>query len=218
MTYELYHHGIKGQRWGIRRYQNQDGSYTKAGRKRYGLDLDINDKSRTNIAKIRPGEARRRLDTAKAKGDKNGPRYAELKMRERSAKRALREARGIDKGAKRIEKGETITGNSIKQAVAHGAAAAGSYALTNYLNKRLSDLSQVGRATPKHYAVASVINRYASYTMQGLAGLYSAKKNIDNANIRRYYNAKNMGHLGKKQMGSVEYADRVRREREAMKK
>ena len=29
---ELYHHGIKGQRWGIRRYQNKDGSLTTAGR------------------------------------------------------------------------------------------------------------------------------------------------------------------------------------------
>lgn len=32
---ELYHHGIKGQKWGIRRYQNEDGSLTNAGRKRY---------------------------------------------------------------------------------------------------------------------------------------------------------------------------------------
>ena len=31
---ELYHHGIKGQRWGIRRYQNPDGTYTEAGLKR----------------------------------------------------------------------------------------------------------------------------------------------------------------------------------------
>lgn len=34
-TNELYHHGIKGMRWGIRRYQNEDGSLTNAGRKRY---------------------------------------------------------------------------------------------------------------------------------------------------------------------------------------
>lgn len=32
---ELYHHGIKGQKWGVRRYQNPDGSYTEAGMKRY---------------------------------------------------------------------------------------------------------------------------------------------------------------------------------------
>ena len=35
---ELYHHGIKGQKWGIRKYQNEDGSLTPAGRERYGIN------------------------------------------------------------------------------------------------------------------------------------------------------------------------------------
>ena len=34
MGNELYHHGIKGQKWGVRRYQNKDGSLTYAGKKR----------------------------------------------------------------------------------------------------------------------------------------------------------------------------------------
>lgn len=42
---ELCHHGIKGQRWGVRRFQNEDGSLTNAGRKRYavGDKMDTND-------------------------------------------------------------------------------------------------------------------------------------------------------------------------------
>lgn len=32
---ELYHHGILGQRWGVRRFQNPDGTRTAAGKKRY---------------------------------------------------------------------------------------------------------------------------------------------------------------------------------------
>ena len=31
---ELYHHGIKGMKWGVRRYQNADGSLTSKGKKR----------------------------------------------------------------------------------------------------------------------------------------------------------------------------------------
>ena len=36
---ELYHHGVKGQRWGVRRYQNKDGSLTSYGKKRYAKEL-----------------------------------------------------------------------------------------------------------------------------------------------------------------------------------
>ena len=35
---ELYHYGKKGMKWGVRRYQNKDGSLTEAGRKRYDRD------------------------------------------------------------------------------------------------------------------------------------------------------------------------------------
>lgn len=39
---ELYHHGIKGQRWGVRRFQNKNGTLTSAGKKRYSpKELDI---------------------------------------------------------------------------------------------------------------------------------------------------------------------------------
>ena len=34
----LEHHGVKGQKWGIRRYQNEDGTFTAEGKKRYGID------------------------------------------------------------------------------------------------------------------------------------------------------------------------------------
>ena len=40
MYNELQHHGIKGQKWGVRRFQNPDGTLTSAGRDRYGHEHD----------------------------------------------------------------------------------------------------------------------------------------------------------------------------------
>ena len=34
----LTHHGVKGQKWGVRRYQNYDGTLTAKGKERYGRD------------------------------------------------------------------------------------------------------------------------------------------------------------------------------------
>ena len=34
----IEHHGVKGQKWGIRRYQNEDGSLTDEGREKYGYN------------------------------------------------------------------------------------------------------------------------------------------------------------------------------------
>lgn len=38
MDSKLYHSGVKGMKWGIRRYQNADGTLTEEGRARYGAD------------------------------------------------------------------------------------------------------------------------------------------------------------------------------------
>lgn len=51
MEYELYHWGIKGMKWGVRRYQNKDGTLTNAGKKRRRDNWSEDAKTASDIKK-----------------------------------------------------------------------------------------------------------------------------------------------------------------------
>lgn len=73
---ELYHHGTKGQKWGVRRYQNPDGSLTVAGRARY-LKQSVQrswNLRKARKAKAKKAEERKKIQQIK-KFDKNNPRH-----------------------------------------------------------------------------------------------------------------------------------------------
>lgn len=57
VDYELQHHGIKGQKWGIRRFRKKDGTLTFAGKKRYSEDyVRANTLRKKNIKQLSNAE------------------------------------------------------------------------------------------------------------------------------------------------------------------
>lgn len=89
---ELYHYGIKGQKWGRRQYQNKDGSLTPAGRERYG--------SKENFEQQYPAQQKAAMKAVKGASDeavktaKAGKEYEAERTRkkQRKADKAVEEA------------------------------------------------------------------------------------------------------------------------------
>ena len=90
---ELVHRGVKGMKWGVRRYQNKDGSLTPAGQKRYDRDIrENNAKKKDNRIVIDGPDPKRwvKEDTSRAKTvvDSSSNLVRELKNVERNSRPA----------------------------------------------------------------------------------------------------------------------------------
>ena len=64
---ELMHWGVKGQRWGVRRYQNPDGSLTSLGKKRRGQSSDKPSKTKEEKQAAKQAKKQAALEAARKK-------------------------------------------------------------------------------------------------------------------------------------------------------
>lgn len=114
---ELYHWGIKGMKWGQRRYQNKDGSLTPLGKKRYAQEEEAL-KARERVIKNK--------ERIKARSDKLAAKKAELDAREKALKDAEEAAnpkKVKTKDAKVSSKKKTIadmTDEELQRAIDRG--------------------------------------------------------------------------------------------------
>lgn len=116
MDEELYHYGIKGMKWGVRRYQNKDGSLTPAGK---AQERNANKRqARKDITKSRKAASKNRSLMSDAELDKRIKRLEkEKRLRE------LTESE-VSPGKSYAKKAMDRYGNQVAAAVVGGATAA----------------------------------------------------------------------------------------------
>lgn len=155
---ELYHHGVKGQRWGQRLYQNEDGSLTPLGKARREALIIKKDRAKVKeekkIARRAKREERKALkearEAAKRKQTKvvrvhDLSKYSEAELKEKTNRlkvesdylRAMEEYAKLNPRA--ISTGERFM-NGLKKTVASSLSQAAANVGRDYVEKRLKKM------------------------------------------------------------------------------
>ena len=185
MANELMHFGVKGMKWGVRRYQNEDGSLTSLGKKRDKMlsDRKMAKKHPTTQSDVDAEYSRREFEDAKTR--------LKLESQKKKSKRQLDlEKNYIDKGFSKDE-AEIKAYNRAKTEkilkVAGGIALASAAAYVAYkhydkvTDKVLSEGSKIGRITndgseSTNRAFYGFVNKHDKKRYEGLYGQALSEK------------------------------------------
>lgn len=183
---ELYHYGIIGQKWGVRRFQNSDGSLTSAGKKRYSSGSTKNERK---MSKYRDAEGKL-TSAGKMRYREDGTKLTLENMSDEEYDYAMKQMRR-EKEFRDMQRSSGETGKFGKSdAVKLGVTVVASSAAT-VLKEALSDEGiQDGKKLAKKILLASGLTAIGSVATS-LGG------NVDNSYNSNHTNSNSGSNKGK---------------------
>ena len=167
----LKHYGILGMKWGVRRYQNKDGTYTAAGKAR----RNDSDAGKTTSVKKKTSSSEKAVERAKQKTAilEEKAKQAEMRSRVRAAKEAeRREAYQSRIKAAEAKKVENLAAQKVSE-VSEKKVSAGQ----NYVSGIMGDVGKKVLVTALSGAALYALSQAASHKMDG--GLKGQTKNAE---------------------------------------
>lgn len=157
---EFEHFGVKGMKWGVRRYRNYDGSYTQRGLKKYDASEQKYNKVKESY---KSGKATKSsLKNAKRELKKN---YKQLKYDKLA-----------DQGKELYKKGKRITSNETKVVATTSATALGMFAANKYFKEQKGDIKMANMSMTA-IGIGGIV----------ISSILKGKNYYENKRIRAYY-------------------------------
>lgn len=145
MSNELTHHGIRGMRWGVRRYQNKDGSLTSAGKKRAAKLKDEYSK----LTGEKPENAKSRSSSEKKKISEMSNEEIQAKIDRINLERRYSELMS-DSSKKQQSKGKEFIKDVFESSAKNIAKQTATYLIGAGVNKTLGKkLGDINMVNPK---------------------------------------------------------------------
>lgn len=162
MENELMHWGIKGMKWGVRRYQNKDGSLTPAGKKRYDKEMAklkeeekiAKNKLRTQAKLNKLDEKRKEIEALKsgkpiAKSTKqhSKPSVKDMSDEElrQTVNRLLMEQQYAKLNPQQVSAGQKFVKKVMNDVVAPAATEVGKNVLKDAMTKAVKNASETSK-------------------------------------------------------------------------
>lgn len=115
---ELYHYGVTGMRWGVRRYQNRDGTLTKAGKKRAAkLETQYTALTGKSLHKTSSSSSKQRRKTVSEMSDEELRKAVNRLQMEKQYKQLVSETAVQARGDAFINKSKNVLSKSLENAI-----------------------------------------------------------------------------------------------------